>query len=140
MSSDRLRDEDLLRDAVTALLRPLLRAEVFPRRVDVVVVDMLVPGVSKSEFSSEGEPVELSCSAVCAMVGGRPREEGALHAATVGIDTSFKTRRTASGSSVGSGSIVSSSRSDEFGTEVRVRFCAWRRLLVRGLSQGAASR
>jgi hypothetical protein len=134
-----LRDEDLLRDAVTALLRPLLRAEVLPRRLEVVVVDLLVPGVSRSEFSSEGDPVELSCSAVCMMVGGRPRADGALRAAAVGIDTSFKTLRIGDRFSEISDSMVPSSWSDEFGTKVRVRFCERRKLLASKLSDGAAN-
>jgi hypothetical protein len=46
---DRFIDEDLLSEAVTALLRPLLRveAEVFARRIEAAgVVARLVPGVS----------------------------------------------------------------------------------------------
>jgi hypothetical protein len=141
MSCDRLRDEDLLKDAVTALLRPLLRTDVLPRRIEVAgVVEMLVPGVSQSELSSEGEPFELSCSADCAFVfEGCPRAEATLRVVIAGMDTSLRTRRALDGGSVFSSSTVSSSWSDEFGTKVRVRFCEWRRLVVTDLLEEATN-
>lgn len=111
---DRLRDDKTSRPALTASLKPLLRVDLAPRSMDAAgVVEILVPGVSYSESSSEGVPVELSRSL--------PRPDAALLELKAGIATSFNTRRTAGvgRAIVTTSGPLSSPASEEFLTIVR---------------------